>query len=69
MKVDIKFMRCEHQFGRAIMYGQLFQENNEKPIFVGSLAQIMQTVLDHNLELTNAQSILDTMVRINGFGV
>jgi len=29
----------------------------------------MQTVLDHNLELTNAQSILDTMVRINGFGV
>ena len=68
MKVEIKFLRCEHQFGRAIMYGQLFNQETEQLILAGSIAQILQLVNDKKLEIVNAQSILDTLVRLNGFG-
>jgi len=68
MKVDIRFMRCEHQFGRAVMYAQLFNKETDALVFAGSLAQILQLVFDKKLEIVNSQFILDSMVRLNGFG-
>lgn len=63
--VEIRYVRGEHQFGRAIMFGQLF--NGDKKIMDGSLAQILAYAHTNKLEISNAQAILKTVVLDNGF--
>lgn len=67
MKVEIKYLRCENQFDRAIMYGQLFNAETNTLVLPGSLAQILQFVNENKLEIVNAQYVLDYVVRLNGF--
>ena len=66
--VEIRHIRCEQHFGRPILYGQLYSPIQDKMLFVGSLAQIIQFVVAKGFEITNAQEILKTVVLDNGFG-
>lgn len=63
--IEIRYVRGEHKFGRAIMFGQLF--NHETKIMDGSLAQILQYVQTNKLVISNAQAILKMVVLDNGF--
>jgi len=65
MRAEIKFISSQYQFGRPVMMGQLFVEGQQN--IQGSLAQILQFVKDKNLVLTNAQEVLDFVVRQSGF--
>lgn len=67
MEVVIKYLRYESQFGRNIAHGQLWSEQDDNHIMSGSLAQILQVVYDQNLILSNADEILDNLVRVAGF--
>jgi hypothetical protein len=63
--VEIRYVRGEHQFGRAIMFGQLY--NCDKKIMDGSLAQILQYAHTNKLEIINAHAVLKMVVLDNGF--
>jgi len=65
--VEIRHIRGEHQFGRAIMFGQLYSTLEEKVIMNGSLAQILQFVKNNKLNITNAQYVLTDVVLTSGF--
>jgi hypothetical protein len=65
--VEIRHIRGQHEFGRAIMYGQLYRPLDDKLILQGSLAQILQYVKTNKLEITNAQAVLTMVVLDSGF--
>lgn len=66
-KVEIKFMCGKQQFGRAILFGQLYNIDQKQKLLVGSLAQILLYVRANSLDLVNAQEILNYVVIDNGF--
>jgi hypothetical protein len=66
-KIEIRYIRGEHQFGRAIMFGQLYDVDKEKNIMDGSLAQIIAYATTNKMVIANAQAVLKTVVLDNGF--
>ena len=66
--VEIRYIRGEYQFGRAILFGQLYSPSEDKVIILhASLAQIIQFIGANKLILINAQEILKTVILENGF--
>jgi hypothetical protein len=67
-EVQIRYLKGEYQFGRAILFGQLYSTFEDKVIIMhGSLAQLLLFVKEHKLVVTNAQDILTTVIIENGF--
>jgi hypothetical protein len=67
-QVLIRYMKGEYQFGRAILFAQLFSPIEDKVIIMhASLAQILMFVKEHKLVVTNAQDVLTTVIIENGF--
>lgn len=66
--VEIRYIQGEHQFGRAILFGQLHSLIEDKIIIQrASLAQILQFVVTNKLVITNAQNVLVDVVLKSGF--
>lgn len=70
-KAEIKFVRFNQQFGRLIATGQLHE--GDKVLFEGTIAQLLNfcdPAVNKGHEaytITNAQEILDLLVRKGGF--
>ena len=72
MKVDIRYIQGRHEFGRAILYADLFNTETNEVINIGtnskpSLAQILQFVKHRQLEIVNSQEVLWKVILENGF--
>jgi len=65
--VRIKYPRFDYIFGRTVAMGQLFREGTEHQIATGSIAQLLEYASKEQLNIVNAQEILDNIVRKNGF--
>ena len=68
MKVDIRYLRIAHLFGRSLIYGQLYADSGEPVLGDLPLPALLQQCYEEDYELTNAQEVLDFVVRQNGFG-
>lgn len=70
--VEIKYIRFMNLFGRTIPVGQL--HDPEGKIVLGntsdgaSIAQMLTYCETNNLQISNAQSVLNLLVRTGGFG-
>jgi len=67
MKVEIKFLRGANDYGRPMLFGQLYSLIEEKIILDGPISQLLQTVKAKNLDLVNSKEVLETMVLTYGF--
>jgi len=67
MKVEIKFLRGANDYGRPMLFGQLFNLNEEKIILDGPISQLLQVVKAKDLDLVNSKEVLETMVLTYGF--
>ena len=67
MKVEIKFLRGGNDFGRPMLFGQLYNVTEERVILDGAISQLLQAVKSKNLDLVNSKEILETMVLTYGF--
>lgn len=65
-KAEIKFVRFINKFNRNIAVGQLISPEGAV-LIDGSVAQILTFCQTEQYEITNAQEILDTLVRRGGF--
>lgn len=68
MKVEIRYTRVAHLFGRSLIYGQLWSEAGNPIVGDTTLAEILHFIDEGNYDCVNAQDVLDYVVRINGFG-
>lgn len=66
-KTEIKFVKFINMHGRVVITAQLYSDENQL-IFDGTLSQILTIVEKHQFEIVNAQEMLDTIVRVGGFG-
>ena len=70
--VEIKYIRFMNLFGRTIPVGQLYDA--EGNILLGgsadgaSIAQMLTYCETNNFQISNAQEILNILVRTGGFG-
>lgn len=70
MKVSIKYLRFQHQFGRTVAFCQLFDDETGQQVMPDAqLSEALARVHTSQATITNAQEILDSMVRLSGMGV
>lgn len=70
--VEIKYIRFMNLFGRTIPVGQLHDPQGNVVLGNGkdgaSIAQMLEHCERQNLQISNAQEILNLLVRTGGFG-
>lgn len=64
---EIKFIKFQHMHGRIVAMGQLVAPDGTI-LVQGSVAQMLQVCTDGPIVISNAQEVLDIMVRKGGFG-
>ena len=67
MKVEIRFIRFQTQYGRSVAVGTLFEHGKDEPLAATSLGALMTEIHENDHVLMNAQEVLDWLVRVNGF--
>lgn len=66
--VEIRYMRGTLQFGRHILFGQLYSLVDNMLILDSSLAMLLKYISEHDLVLVNSQELLTYVVITNGLG-
>jgi len=66
LTVEIKYMKFTNKYGRLIALCQMVDESG-KILLDGTLAQVMELINRENYKISNAQYVLDCLVRLNGF--
>lgn len=64
---EVKYIRFQNMFGRMIATGQLHTPEG-KVLLDGSLAQMLTVCEAEGIVLSNAQYVLNHLVRTGGFG-
>ena len=66
-QVEIRYMRGANNFGRPMVYCQLYSLADERMLLDGPISQALQYITAKNLDLVNSKKILDELVISFGF--